>query len=306
MKIQQILLSLILATGVFSVIATDAIPYQTQQAVNAYAKAKHGIDGSLFLDPYFIPFIEVMTGKKILDAGCGAGPWSILAAQYGAQVFAIDLQAGMVERAMQDAYKAGVLQKINFTTGSVAQLPYEDNFFDAAISINVACCLPQDIFVKQMQELYRVLKPGGVVVITLPTSFDTVFVTGEHNWQAKEDIQAILDSGLDLVATTQRLGNLSDVLRSTFVMKNNQLVLVEDEKELQEGMSIWRKIPGLSVPNFYHSESSYISELRDAGFEIEKIYRPCFESKQAWENSECKVGKEYSYFHPFAVIYASK
>ena len=49
------------------------------ESVAAYDRMRHGPDGALFLDPYFMPFLINIEGKTLLDAGCGAGPWSVFA-----------------------------------------------------------------------------------------------------------------------------------------------------------------------------------------------------------------------------------
>ena len=69
------------------------------QGIDTYAKTKHGPDGALFLDPFFIPHLLNLQGQVILDAGCGAGPWSIFAAKNGAFVHGIDVQDSLSKQA---------------------------------------------------------------------------------------------------------------------------------------------------------------------------------------------------------------
>src|SRR5579872_1850499 len=69
-----------------------------KEGAEAYAFNRHGPDGSILLDPYFVPYLENLEGKRMLDAGCGAAPWAIYAANHGAEVFGIDIQKGMIEQ----------------------------------------------------------------------------------------------------------------------------------------------------------------------------------------------------------------
>jgi SAM-dependent methyltransferase len=268
-----------------------------------YAKSRHGKDGALFLDPYFLPFLTNIKNQTVLDAGCGAGPWSIFAAKNGAQVYGIDIQSRMIELANKNAADAGLT--VDFRVGSVAQLPYEDNYFDRALSIMVGCNLPQEVFVANFTQLYRVLKAGGKLIITAPATFDAIFADNEQfdKQQVYQVLQNTQPVPEDIVS---KLATLKDILRATFVIRGNNVVLVEDEKDLTEGEPIWRKIPGLVVPNFYHSENAYISQLLKAGFVIDRIDRPHFPSRQAWFESSCKLSQEYSYYHPFVIFHVSK
>src|SRR3989338_1552169 len=69
------------------------------QAYAEYSKCKHGPDGSLFLDPYFAKLVVGLRNQKVLDVGCGAGPWSIYAAKNGGFVWGIDIQPEMISAA---------------------------------------------------------------------------------------------------------------------------------------------------------------------------------------------------------------
>ena len=194
---------------------------------------------------------------------------------------------------------------VDFRVGSVAQLPYADNFFDRALSIMVGCNLHQEVFVAHFTQLYRTLKAGGKLIITAPATFDAIFADNEQFdkqqiYQVLQNTQPVPE---DIVS---KLATLKDILRATSVVRNNKVMLVEDEKDLTEGEPIWRKIPGLVVPNFYHAESSYITQLLKAGFTIDRIDRPHFPSRKAWSESSCKLSQEYSYYHPFVIFQVSK
>src|SRR5690349_6768870 len=90
----------------------------------AYARVRHGPDGTLFLDPYFIPFLESLNGKVLLDAGCGAAPWAIYAARNGATVYGIDIQPHMIEQGNQAVLESKLENKVFLKIGDVANLPY--------------------------------------------------------------------------------------------------------------------------------------------------------------------------------------
>ncbi len=287
---------------------TDGTSY-SEQGVLAYEINRHGLDGSLFLDPYFIPELEKLDQKQLLDAGCGAGPWAIFSAERGAYVFGIDIQPDMIKRAKLAASKANDNLNLSFLVGNVKNLPYEDNTFDAAISINVGCNLPEDVFKGHFEELYRTLKDGGQAIIAAPASFGVVFTNGSDNALIRGKIDqalATIGNNLDPQLISKELNALTDILRATFVVRQNRLVLIEDERDLIEGECIWRKIPGLCVPNYYHSEDSYEQQIEAAGLKVVKVNRAKFDSKNQWEKYADQLGEEYSRAHPFVLFHLKK
>lgn len=68
---------------------TDKGTAYGNRGIQTYAETKHGPDGAVFLDPYFIPYLLEGDGELVLDAGCGAGPWALLAAEEGARSMAL-------------------------------------------------------------------------------------------------------------------------------------------------------------------------------------------------------------------------
>jgi ubiquinone/menaquinone biosynthesis C-methylase UbiE len=98
-----------------------------------------------------------VAGKKLLDAGCGFGCYSIYCARQGAEVTAVDISPTMIELAKKEAAEAGV--QIDFMASDAAQLvDIPDGHFDMAIS-SIAASFNMPVFI---QEMARVLRPGGV------------------------------------------------------------------------------------------------------------------------------------------------
>ncbi len=98
-----------------------------------------------------------MTGKRLLDLGCGAGENSVYFAKKGALCVASDYSPGMVEVARQLATANGV--RIEGCTANAMALEFPDNTFDFVYASNLLHHLPSPKLA--IMEMHRVLKPGG-------------------------------------------------------------------------------------------------------------------------------------------------
>lgn len=97
---------------------------------------------------------------KILDAACGTGDLALMfASKYAAEVYALDLNEKMLEIAKNKALKADLKGKINFVSGDLQSLPFENDFFDV-VSVGFGLRNVEDLN-KALSEIRRVLKPGG-------------------------------------------------------------------------------------------------------------------------------------------------
>ena len=111
-------------------------------------------------------------GDRVLDMGCGGGRHAFALYRRGAEVVALDLDeaelkdvAGMFA-AMHEAGEAPAGARASAVRGSAYALPFDDDSFDRVVAAEVLEHLPQDE--RAMRELFRVLKPGGLIAVTVP------------------------------------------------------------------------------------------------------------------------------------------
>ena len=102
---------------------------------------------------------QVGAGTRFLDAGCGAGSASVLAAERGAQIYGLDASANMV------AYAAQRLPQGEFRVGDIEFLPYEDDAFDVVCAANSVQYSADRV--ATLRGFKRVCRPGGYVVAGL-------------------------------------------------------------------------------------------------------------------------------------------
>jgi len=108
---------------------------------------------------------DMIRGRDALDGGCGAGDFSAALAQIGARTIAgLDISAGSLRIAQSKTPSAA------FSLGSLSALPYPAASRDVIWVWGVLHYVPDTQ--SALQEIVRVLRPGGVAVIhTLRTGF---------------------------------------------------------------------------------------------------------------------------------------
>jgi ubiquinone/menaquinone biosynthesis C-methylase UbiE/uncharacterized membrane protein YphA (DoxX/SURF4 family) len=99
--------------------------------------------------------------RRALDAGCGPGQFTIIAAESLPQVEAtgIDIAPTMIELAREHAKASPAAARLRFEVADVSRLPFPDGHFDAVISSGSIKHWPDPV--AGLRELHRVLAPGG-------------------------------------------------------------------------------------------------------------------------------------------------
>lgn len=116
--------------------------------------------------------LGVGPGTKVIDVGCGAGRHSFEAYRRGADVIAFDQDAAELDnvstilRAMAETGEAPASAKAETVIGDALSLPYPDGTFDCVIASEILEHVATDDTV--IEELVRVLKVGGTLVVTVP------------------------------------------------------------------------------------------------------------------------------------------
>ena len=113
-----------------------------------------------------IELAKISPGEKILDVGAGTGAVTLLAARTAAgEVCGIDLSPEMMAKAEEKARRLKIEQKINFRRMDAEALDFENEKFDAAVSLFALLHFPNPLIA--LREIFRVLRPGGKVVIAV-------------------------------------------------------------------------------------------------------------------------------------------
>lgn len=111
--------------------------------------------------------LQLPKGSRGLDAGCGVGLQCLLLAEAvgpSGHITGLDISAEMLEHGRGIVKATGLSERISFKEGDVHNLPFEDNTFDWAWSVDCVGYGPWEPL-PLLKELARVVKPGGIVSI---------------------------------------------------------------------------------------------------------------------------------------------
>lgn len=116
--------------------------------------------------------------QKVLDAGSYGSPFALIVASLGFKVFGIDLIPWIIN-----------FPGYTHVVADLKKLSFDENYFDVitAMSTIEHCGLPRfdeksvkDGDIKSVKELYRVVKLGGFLILTVPFASNSALYQNKH------------------------------------------------------------------------------------------------------------------------------
>jgi ubiquinone/menaquinone biosynthesis C-methylase UbiE len=109
-------------------------------------------------------WIPLADEARVLDCACGRGFYLNMVRHVSAcRLVGLELEADVIAKARRNV---GHLPDVTLTRGNIYALPFPDGYFDGVILSEILEHIDDDV--AGLREVRRVLKPGGVVAITVP------------------------------------------------------------------------------------------------------------------------------------------
>jgi SAM-dependent methyltransferase len=146
---------------------------------------------------------NIAPGMRVLDAGCGYGRNLVYLLREGCEVFALDQDAAGVDhvRKLSASLMTG-LPPENFQVGPIEQMPFADGFADVVLCSSVLHFARNDEhFQSMLAEIWRVLKPGGMLFCRLGSRIGmdfervgaNIFIVGDGSKWFLVDEEMLMD-----------------------------------------------------------------------------------------------------------------
>lgn len=154
-----------------------------------------------YLDRYYrwkddiIDIFRAHRIETVCDAACGYGAYSLAFASNGFHVKSFDISPSAVEITRRGLERYGIAA--NVKAASILSTGYEDNAFDGVIASSVLEHMTVADAHKALCELYRITKPGGLLLV----SFDT-----PEESDREMDHEVLADGSLRYADGTPRAG----------------------------------------------------------------------------------------------------
>jgi ubiquinone/menaquinone biosynthesis C-methylase UbiE len=105
--------------------------------------------------------VKILGADRVLDVGCGFGQWAMAMGPHSQEVFGVDISKDRIQAAVSISKRLD-LKNVFFDTGPIDNLDFLDGYFDAVFSYSAVYYTDVK---RTMNELIRVLKPGGRIYI---------------------------------------------------------------------------------------------------------------------------------------------
>ena len=216
---------------------------------NAETWARHvraGYDTfrDLLNNPAFFAFVGDLSGKEVLDAGCGEGYNTRLSARQGAKMTGVDVSERMIALAREEEQCEPL--GIRYKVASASALPFPDESFDAVLSTMTLMDLPD--YEGAVRDFWRVLRSGGLLAFNIchPCFDHTIRL-----WEYDDD------------------GEVTGVRLTSYYHTGSRMATwgFRTAPDAEE-------VAPFVVPCFHRTLADIINPLCEAGFRIEAIAEP--------------------------------
>jgi tellurite methyltransferase len=167
---------------------------------------------------------RIVPGMRVLDAGCGAGRNLVYLLRSGFEVCAVDESSEAIAqvRRMVEAESSRQEDQDNFRVERVEKMSWQDESFDVVLSSAVLhFARSEEQWQAMMNEMWRVLKPGGIFFARLASSIGieslVKLIAGRRYRLPDGSDRFLVDEAMLLAVAAVLRGEFLDPIKTTIV-----------------------------------------------------------------------------------------
>ncbi len=126
--------------------------------------------------------VQPRDGLHVLEAGSGTGGLALELAQRGCRVTVVDIVPRCVRDVLHAAGQAG--RTLQGAVADLFSLPFADGSFDVVFNSGVMEHFEPDVLQRGIHELSRVLRPGGRLIVVVPSARGRFYIAGKARLEA--------------------------------------------------------------------------------------------------------------------------
>lgn len=168
-------------------------------------------------------FAQIKKGDTVIDLGSGAGNDCFVARHetgVEGKVIGIDFTPAMIQKARANAEKLGY-NNVEFREGDIDDMPVNDSVADVVVSNCVLNLVPNKA--KVIQEIHRVLKPGGHF------SISDIVLVGELPEALRQDAEMYAGCVAGAIQKTAYLGHLQTAGFTNITVQKEKTIEIPDD-----------------------------------------------------------------------------
>lgn len=186
--------------------------------------------------------LKLHHGQRVLEIGCGTGGTFVkICGRYNVQMYAVDRLDDMLAAARKRIRLTGLSGKVCLFKGNLAALPFRKGSFDRVYAESVLGILSSEEVEAVLEEIYRLLVPGGIVVLN-----DAIWKDSTSIEQVRAINAACLEDFGLLQASAEgwRLDEWTNTFRRQGFQVRSRLIedYVESDNDSTERASGWREL----------------------------------------------------------------
>lgn len=216
-------------------------------------------------------YFDCPQGTRVLDVGAAEGRSAMALRSRGFQVTALEIDPTLVARFRANPESHG----ISIYEGSALDMPFADNSFERVLLLEVIEHIEETTML--LSEIHRVLKPGGVLCIGVPTGYTEIFYWKVHPRYAENATHVKIFSKRDLLDAVSGSGFIVELVEAQNLIPaiswlfhallrsdsdHTGLILTHKwvDKVLDPFIRVWRNLPVLRAT--YRATAKHVGKSR--------------------------------------------